>query len=65
LESHWKYVKFLSILESGKKIFKTVSVKDNRDTEINVHLKERKKEREQTMNNFPLKFERLLSFEGN
>jgi hypothetical protein len=41
--SDWKYVKFLSTLESGKLTFKTVSVKGNRDTKINVQLKERKK----------------------
>jgi hypothetical protein len=36
---------FLSTLESGKIIFRTVSVKDNRDIEINEinELKERKK----------------------
>ena len=39
MESDWKYVNFLR----GRIIFKTVSVKDNRDTVINVRLQERKK----------------------
>jgi hypothetical protein len=59
---------FLSTLECGKIILKTVSVKDNRNTEINVQLKERKKEKEEwryNRSNFPLKFKRLLPFEGN
>jgi len=45
--SDWKYVKFLRTLESGEIIFKTLSLKDNRDTEINVQLKERKKRSEE------------------
>jgi hypothetical protein len=45
-----------------------VSVKDNRDMEINVQLKEMKKGSEEwryKRSNFPLKFERHLPFEGN
>jgi hypothetical protein len=37
---------FSSTVECGKIIFKTVSVKDNTDTEINVQLKEGKKGKE-------------------
>jgi hypothetical protein len=47
MESDWKYVKLISTLENGKIIFKTVSVKDNRDTEINVQLEGRKKGKEE------------------
>jgi hypothetical protein len=47
-----------------------VSVKDNRDIEINEinELKERKKGKKEwryKRSNFPLKFERRLPFEGN